>query len=221
MMELNVLTADLEQENDAGCERLLPGDAVKGLSFAGFVKTTNRTVFIHAGRSTEDLIIGPEVSDRSRGALTGITPEYVYYALVTEGASKVSDLGQPSDFYHDSTRWDAKSEYTQFVAQPAAPAKAAFELPHDAEKFCFTSGLSAYLPQIFDLIQSCFQKIDRYCFRLQTDPEIPSEEWLVLELGLSGNIDEIAKSYEEYIQHIISLVPEPQRGKFSLIFNID
>jgi hypothetical protein len=76
-----------------------------------------------------------------------------------------------------------------------------------------------YLPVAIDLIERHFPSIDKLDLYLEHDPET-EEEWLVLDLTLRGEVDEVLDNYDKYTDHWVSSVPWPQRQKIRLSYNI-
>ncbi len=86
-------------------------------------------------------------------------------------------------------------------------------------QFCSQNGILQSLPVAIDLIERHFPSNDKLDLYLEHDPET-EEEWLVLDLTLRGEVDEVLDNYDKYTDHWVSSVPWPQRHKIRLVYNI-
>jgi len=85
--------------------------------------------------------------------------------------------------------------------------------------FCSRQGILPYLPVAIELIETCFSSIQELQLQLEHDPDT-SEEWLVLDITIQGDEEEILDAYGRYVDHWVSAVPWPGRNKIRLSYNI-
>jgi hypothetical protein len=79
--------------------------------------------------------------------------------------------------------------------------------------------LLRYLPVAIDLIGRCFSSIQDLHLQLEQDPEV-GEEWLVLDVTIQGEVEEVLNEYDNYTDHWVSSVPWPERDKIRLSYNV-
>jgi tetratricopeptide (TPR) repeat protein len=78
-------------------------------------------------------------------------------------------------------------------------------------------GLMGHLGTAVKLLKDCFARAKATRLKLEHDPET-EEEWLVVEFEVSGKIEDILNSYDNYTDLWISSVPWPEREKIRLSY---
>ena len=92
-------------------------------------------------------------------------------------------------------------------------------LTPEVRDFCAQQGILKYVPTAIDLAKQHFSSIQDIYLRLEDDPEA-GEEWLMIDVTVHGEVDEVVKSHNDYIADWVSLVPWPERDKVRLSYNI-
>ena len=80
-------------------------------------------------------------------------------------------------------------------------------------------GLRQYLQTAFDIIYQSFPLIRKLRLLQEQDPET-DEEWLLIDITVDGEIEEILDSYDDYVKKWVSLVPSSVRENIRLSYNI-
>ena len=93
------------------------------------------------------------------------------------------------------------------------------EVTPDALAYCLQHGLRHYLLLAIDLIHQCFSSVDACHLRLEQDPET-GEEWLVLDITLQEDVEEVLANCDAYTDRWVSQVPWPEREKIQLVYNV-
>jgi hypothetical protein len=93
------------------------------------------------------------------------------------------------------------------------------EVTPDALAYCLRYGLWQYLLTATTLIGQCFPSIHACRLRLEQEPET-GEEWLVIEITLQEDVDEVLSSYDAYTDRWVTQVPWPERDKIRLVYNV-
>lgn len=113
------------------------------------------------------------------------------------------------------------SESPQIVVPPRTIRRTtAYHFSQNLLNFCLRHGIQErYLQVAIDLATHCFPSIQEVSLQIEQDPET-SEEWLVLEATVQGDVDEIIDQYEGYTDLWVSLAPWLERNKIILTYNI-
>lgn len=85
--------------------------------------------------------------------------------------------------------------------------------------FCSRQGLLPYLPVSVELAKACFSSIQDLHLQQEHDPET-GEEWLVIDIVIRGDEEQILNAYDRYTDLWVSAVPWPERNKIRLSYNI-
>jgi hypothetical protein len=93
------------------------------------------------------------------------------------------------------------------------------DVPPDALAYCLRHGLRQYLLLAIDLIHQCFSSIEACHLRLEQDLDT-GEEWLVLEVTLQEDVEEVLTSCDAYTDRWIAQVPWPERDQLRLVYNV-
>ncbi len=80
-------------------------------------------------------------------------------------------------------------------------------------------GLRQYLQTAFDIIYQSFPLIRKLRLLQEQDPET-DEEWLLIDITVDGEIEEILDSYDDYVKKWVSSVPSSVRENIRLSYNI-
>ena len=91
--------------------------------------------------------------------------------------------------------------------------------PPAALAYCLRHGLRQYLLLAIDLIHQCFSSIEACHLRLEQDLDT-GEEWLVLEVTLQEDVEEVLTSCDAYTDRWIAQVPWPERDQIRLVYNV-
>ena len=92
-------------------------------------------------------------------------------------------------------------------------------LSEDLLRFCSQQGILPYLPIAIDLVRTCFPSLQELHSQREQDPET-GEEWLVLDVVIQGDEEQVLDAYDRYTDHWVSAVPWPERNKIRLSYNI-
>jgi hypothetical protein len=88
-----------------------------------------------------------------------------------------------------------------------------------AEEFCARHDLAATLAQAIRLAEECFPSLQSEQVLHRQDPE-NDEEWLSLRIFMGGTVEDALKSYEQFIQKWVEIIPWPERGMVRLSYNV-
>ncbi len=80
-------------------------------------------------------------------------------------------------------------------------------------------GLRQYLQTAFDIIYQSFPLIRELRLLQEQDPET-DEEWLLIDITVDGEMEEILDSYDDYVTKWVSSVPSSVRENIRLSYNI-
>lgn len=105
----------------------------------------------------------------------------------------------------------------------ARPADKVEEIPDTFPKeviqFCEELGILRYLGKALDLIKTCFSPIVEPAPRLAQDPET-EDRWLVLDITVEGEVEDVLRKYDNFINLKVKSIPWPERDKIRLAYNI-
>ena len=106
------------------------------------------------------------------------------------------------------------------VREAALPFKISkIDLSLDMVRFCLRNGIWQYLTVAIGLIEECFPSIRQLRLQTEEDPET-GDEWLVLDITIEGEVDEVLDNYDNYTDRFVSSVPWPKRDKIRLSYNM-
>lgn len=91
--------------------------------------------------------------------------------------------------------------------------------PKEVIQFCEELGILRYLGKALDLIKTCFSPIEGPAPRLAQDPET-EDRWLVLDITVEGEVEDVLKKYDNFINLKVKSIPWPERDKIRLAYNI-
>ncbi len=80
-------------------------------------------------------------------------------------------------------------------------------------------GLRQYLQTAFDIIYQSFPLIRELRLLQEQDPET-DEKWLLIDITVDGEMEEILDSYDDYVRKWVSSVPSSVRENIRLSYNI-
>ena len=87
------------------------------------------------------------------------------------------------------------------------------DLSRDVIGFCAREGLMGYLSLAADFVVDCFgASIQGIAVNVENDPE-SGDEWLSLELTLSGDSQGLLARYDSYVSRWVASVPPAEQGK--------
>jgi hypothetical protein len=133
-----------------------------------------------------------------------------------EGSAQLLDkpaIDEAMEENWDESRVTFNPDWLFFLGPPKS------RLSHDALAFCLRQRLLRPLLIAIDLIKQYFPKVQDLHLQLDQDPET-GDEWLVLDITVQGEVDDVLESYEAYTSQWVSSVPWPQRDKLRLSYNI-
>jgi hypothetical protein len=93
------------------------------------------------------------------------------------------------------------------------------KLSGDEKEFCQRHGVLQYIPEALKIIKCSFSNINTIYTELLQDPD-SNEQWLVINVEVKGEIEDILDMYDKYTGEWVSRVPWPQRGKIRLSYII-
>ncbi len=96
-----------------------------------------------------------------------------------------------------------------------------YEIPLTEEflNFCSQHNIFDALQESIRLIKTCFPSVGEVTLQTEQDPET-GEEWIVLDFGVEGEIEEILNRYDKYTELWVQSIPWPEREKLRLSYNI-
>jgi hypothetical protein len=94
-----------------------------------------------------------------------------------------------------------------------------YNLSQDILRFCVKHRILRYLFITLDIIGQIFSQVEKLSMEQEQDHET-DEEWLMIDLTVYGEVDEILEKYNKYTDQIISSIPWPERSKIRLSYNI-
>ena len=115
----------------------------------------------------------------------------------------------------DFTGYD--SQLATSKQTPKEPLKV--QLNQDIANLSIQKGLSQFLHKAFDIIYQSFPLIRKLRLLQEQDPET-DEEWLLIDITVDGEIEEILDSYDDYVKKWVSSVPSSVRENIRLSYNI-
>jgi hypothetical protein len=115
----------------------------------------------------------------------------------------------------DFTGYD--SQLATSKQTPKEPLKV--QLNQDIANLSIQKGLSQFLHKAFDIIYQSFPLIRKLRLLQEQDPET-DEEWLLIDITVDGEIEEILDSYDDYVKKWVSSVPSAVRENIRLSYNI-
>ena len=92
-------------------------------------------------------------------------------------------------------------------------------ISQDILRFCSREAILQYLSVAVDLIERCFSSVQKLELQQEQDPDT-EEEWLVFEVTIRGEVDDVLGDYDKYTDAWVSLVPWPERSKIRLSYHI-
>lgn len=118
----------------------------------------------------------------------------------------------------DISRTRLGAEPSQLIAfSTASPYET--PLSEDLFSFCFRHNILDSLQVSVGLIRTCFPSVREVRLQPERDPDT-EQEWLVLDFGIVGEIEEILERYDKYTDLWVKSVPWPEREKIRLSYNI-
>lgn len=93
------------------------------------------------------------------------------------------------------------------------------QLNQNIADFSIKKGLRQYLQTAFDIIYQSFPLIRELRLLQEQDPET-DEEWLLIDITVDGEIEEILDSYDNYVKKWVSSAPSSIRENIRLSYNI-
>ncbi len=89
------------------------------------------------------------------------------------------------------------------------------KLSRELQAFCRRLGILRYVPVALGLLEECFPNSDGLRLYSSADPE-SGEEWLVVDIRVSGSFKEVDRQYRVYTQRKIELLPVKYLGAIRL-----
>ena len=93
------------------------------------------------------------------------------------------------------------------------------QLNQDIANLSIQKGLSQFLHKAFDIIYQSFPLIRDVRLLQEQDPET-DEEWILIDITVDGDIEEVLDSYDNYVKKWVSSVPSALRENIRLSYNI-
>jgi hypothetical protein len=85
--------------------------------------------------------------------------------------------------------------------------------------FCSQRDILQYLLDAIRLVKSCFPTLQELQIEPEKDPET-DDEWLVLDVTVKGDVNEILDQYDNYTDQWVSSVPWPERNMIRLSYHL-
>ncbi|HKZ18010.1 MAG TPA: hypothetical protein VJ161_11185, partial [Geobacteraceae bacterium] len=106
-----------------------------------------------------------------------------------------------------------------FKKRTSADRLADINLSREEKEFCNRNGILQYIPVASELIKRHFSNIQRIDSEILHDPDT-EEQWLVINVQVKGEIEDILNMYDQYTGEWVSSVPWPEREKICLSYII-
>jgi hypothetical protein len=136
---------------------------------------------------------------------------------------KIADISQiHRNLIFDISSYDAVGDFLT-VELPIEflkiPSKFLPQVTPEIVEFCSRERITSYLPTAVNSAEKNFPTISELKIEVEQDPET-EEEWLVLNVAIRGEVDEVLNNYDNYVNYWVSTVPWPERQKIRLLYNI-
>ncbi len=89
----------------------------------------------------------------------------------------------------------------------------------EALRFCSRRGISQYLLRALTLTEQHFRSVRQISTETEQDPET-GEKWLILDVMIEGDVDDVLDNYDNYTDAWVASVPWPERDMIRLSYNI-
>ena len=106
-----------------------------------------------------------------------------------------------------------------FKKRTSSDQFADINLSREEKEFCNRNGIRQYIPVASELIKRHFSNIQRIDSEILHDPDT-EEQWLVINVQVKGEIEDILNMYDKYTGEWVSSVPWPEREKICLSYII-
>jgi hypothetical protein len=136
---------------------------------------------------------------------------------------KIADVNQiHRNLIFDISSYDAVEDFLR-VELPIEflkiPSRILPQITPEIIEFCSRERITSYLPTAVNSAEKNFPTMSELKIETEQDPET-EEEWLVLNVTIRGEVDEVLNNYDKYINYWVSTVPWPERQKIRLLYNI-
>jgi hypothetical protein len=108
-----------------------------------------------------------------------------------------------------------------FPRKTKPPNIAGLPASEDVWRFAQENALVPHLETAVRLVRESFKRIKEIKLSYAPDPEIPHWESIVIDLHVTGDVDELQNAYTDYIHEFVKAVPNEDRRKINLLFWID
>lgn len=136
---------------------------------------------------------------------------------------KIADVNQiHRNLIFDISSYDAVEDFltVEFPVEfLKIPSRILPKITPEIIEFCSRERITSYLPTAVNSVERNFPTISELKIEVEQDPET-EEEWLVLNVTIRGEVDEVLNNYDKYINYWVSSVPWPERQKIRLLYNI-
>jgi len=99
------------------------------------------------------------------------------------------------------------------------PSKFLSQITPEIIEFCSQERITSYLPSAVNSVEKNFPTTTELKIEVEQDPET-EEEWIVLNVTIRGEVDEVLDNYDKYVNYWVSTVPWPERQKIRLLYNV-
>ena len=130
--------------------------------------------------------------------------------------SFVLNLDKSADMYFHPDPFVLPSGSFLWHNEKEGDIKSSAEIDH----FCDKYNIKEYFSEVTSIIKSCFPDIQNWDVDIISDPETDENEWISIEISISGEISDILERYDQYTDMLISKIPWTSRDKISLTYNI-
>jgi hypothetical protein len=158
--------------------------------------------------------------DRTSPTINKLSQIWVLFAI---GLKRITDINRihrnlifditSSDPVEDFLRVELPIEFLKI------PSKFLPQITPEIIEFCSRERVTSYLPTAVNSVERNFPTISELKIEVEQDPET-EDEWLVLNVTIRGEVDEVLNNYDKYINYWVSSVPWPERQKIRLLYNI-
>lgn len=88
-------------------------------------------------------------------------------------------------------------------------------------RFAQENALAPHLETAVRLVRESFKGVKEIKLSYAPDPEIPHWESIVIDLHVTGDVNELQNPYTDYIHAFVKAVPNEDRRKINLLLWID
>jgi hypothetical protein len=94
------------------------------------------------------------------------------------------------------------------------------EMTPEIDAFCLRLGVRKHVPIAIQIVEESFSSARELALEREQDPET-GEEWLVLDLTISGGVDDFLREYDQFTEKKVRMIPWPEVLKIRLSWHFN